>query len=373
MKQKVLKTAIIICMIVSITIAHVIVLASDIVSYAFQDVGKENVEFSSYFVTEQGEELSSIEKAINSEDIKLAVRIKVKEQGYLNGKIELKNENFKFKQEQIEGIEEIKDKEVILKQINSHEILEFQIGLEINILNSVDMQQFNKDNIVVLKGTYTTANQSQKEIEIEQNIPVILTSPYQEGEETNYLDTQIITNKVYKVGEQNKRIIQMQIKSGLQGNGYPIKQTDLEIEAPEGMEEATVLARGTEATNGRDELQSQKEENKLYIQIANPEKDGKINYGKQKTDTIIVTYVYEEGKELTNTEIKVKNRIQIYDQQGTAFEKETSTKIEEEKEEIIAYNIINQAELYKGRLYADEEQSYRSMSKMDIRYPRNSR
>lgn len=371
MKQKVLKTAIIIWMIVSITIAHVIVLASDIVSYAFQDVGKENIEFSSYFVTEQGERLPSIEKPINSEDIALAMKIKVKEQGYLNGKIELKNENFKFKQEEIEGVEEIKDREITLKQINNHETLEFKIGLEISVPNSVDINQFNQDNLIALKGTYTTANQSQKEINVEQNAPITLISPYQEGEETNVLEAQIITNKIYKIGEQNKRIVQMQINSGLQSNGYPVKQTELEIEAPEGVEETAVLARGTEATNGINELQSQKEENKLYIQITNPEKDGKINYGKQKTDTIIVNYVYEEGKELTDTEIKVKNKIQIYDQQGTTFEKETSTKIGEEKEEIIAYNIVNQAELYKGRIYADEEQSYRSMSKIDIRYLRN--
>lgn len=371
MKEKVLRTLIVIWMIVSITIAHVIVLASDIVSYAFQDVGKENIEFSSYFVNEQGEELPSIEKPINSEDVKLAIKIRVKEQGYLNGKIELKNENFKFKQEEIEGVEEIKDREITLKQINAQQSIEFKIGLEIDVPNSIDTNQFNKDNLIALKGTYTTANQSQKEINMEQNLPITLTSSYQEGEEASILDAQIITNKIYKIGEQNKRIVQMQIKSGLQANGYPIKQTDLEIEAPEGMEEATVLARGTEATNGRNELQSQKEENKLQIQIANQEKDGKINYGKQKVDTMIVTYVYEEGKELANTEIKVKNRIQIYDQQGTTFEKEISTKIEEEKEEIIAYNIVNQAELYKGRLYADEEQSYRSMSKIDIRYPRN--
>ena len=327
MKEKVLKTLIVIWMIVSITIAHVIVSASDIVSYAFQDVGKENIEFSGYFVNEQGEELASIEKPINSEDVKLAIKIREKEQGYLNGKIELKNENFKFKQEEIEGVEEIKDREITLKQINAQQSIEFKIGLEIDVPNSVDTNQFNKDNLIALKGTYTTANQSQKEINMEQNLPITLTSPYQESEEASILDAQIITNKIYKIGEQNKRIVQMQIKSGLQANGYPIKQTGLEIEAPEGMEEATVLARGTEATNGENELQANQEENRLQIQIINPEKDGKINYGRQKSDTIIVTFVYEEGKELANTEIKVKNRIQIYDQQGTTLEKEISTKI----------------------------------------------
>lgn len=373
MKEKVLKTFIIICMIASITIAHVMVLASDVVSYAFQDVGKENVEFSSYFVTEQGEQLPSIEKEINSEDIRLSMRIKVKQQGYLNGKIELKNENFKFKQEPIEGVEEIKEREITLKQINSHETLEFQIGLEISVPNSVDVNQFNKDNLVVLKGTCTTANQSQKEIEMEQNIPVILTSPYQEGEEANYLEAQIITNKVYKIGEQNKRIVQMQIQNGLQGDGYPIKQTELEIEAPEGVEDVKVLQRGLLATNGGDELQTQKEENKLQIQITNPIKDEKINYGKQKNDTLILTYVYEEDKDLAQTEIKVKSKVQIYDQQGTTFEAEKIAQIDQEKEEIIAYHIVNQSELYKGKIYASEEENYRSLSKIDIRYPRNRR
>lgn len=370
MKEKILKTVIIIGMILSITLANLIVLASDVISYALYDAGKENIEFKIQYENSQ--------KPINSEDIKIKMQVKVKNQGYFNGKIELGNENLKFKQEEVEGVEKITDKEISLKQLNGGETLNLLIGIKVALPEKIEIGALNQESSFNLKGTYTNALKNKSEVEIQEKAKLELTKP--ELEEESLLEAQIITNKIYKIEEQNKRMIQLQIKSGLNQNGYPIKETTLEIEAPKGVEKAQVIERGTLATNGKEEgknnnqtLHYETEENNLKIQIKNPEEEGKISYQKQKQDTIIVTYIYNEEKQFQEETIKTKSKILIYDQDQTTYKKEIETKIEEEKEEVINYSINNETNIYKGNLYIGQEQDYKSMSKIDIRYPRNRR
>ena len=370
MKEKILKTVIIIGMILSITLANLIVLASDVISYALYDAGKENIEFKIQYENSQ--------KPINSEDIKIKMQVKVKNQGYFNGKIELGNENLKFKQEEVEGVEKITDKEISLKQLNGGETLNLLIGIKVALPEKIEIGALNQESSFNLKGTYTNALKNKSEVEIQEKAKLELTKP--ELEEESLLEAQIITNKIYKIEEQNKRMIQLQIKSGLNQNGYPIKETTLEIEAPKGVEKAQVIERGTLATNGKEEgknsnqtLHYETEGNNLKIQIKNPEEEGKISYQKQKQDTIIVTYIYNEEKQFQEETIKTKSKILIYDQDQTTYKKEIETKIEEEKEEVINYSINNETNIYKGNLYIGQEQDYKSMSKIDIRYPRNRR
>ena len=97
-------------------------------------------------------------------------------------------------------------------------------------------------------------------------------------------------------------------------------------------------------------------------------KDGKIYYGRGKQDKIIVTYVYAEDMQLAG-EIKTKASIQIYDEYGTILEKEVTNAITEESDEIIGYQITNEQNIYKGKMYAKEEQEYKSIASIDIRYP----
>lgn len=370
MKEKILKTVIIIGMILSITLANLIVLASDVISYALYDAGKENIEFKIQYENSQ--------KPINSEDIKIKMQVKVKNQGYFNGKIELGNENLKFKQEEVEGVEKITDKEISLKQLNGGETLNLLIGIKVALPEKIEIGALNQESSFNLKGTYTNALKNKSEVEIQEKAKLELTKP--ELEEESLLEAQIITNKIYKIEEQNKRMIQLQIKSGLNQNGYPIKETTLEIEAPKGVEKAQVIERGTLATNGKEEgknsnqtLHYETEGNNLKIQIKNPEEEGKISYQKQKQDTIIVTYIYNEEKQFQEETIKTKSKILIYDQDQTTYKKEIETQIEEEKEEVINYSINNETNIYKGNLYIGQEQDYKSMSKIDIRYPRNRR
>ena len=375
MKETILKRILKVLIVICILLVYLSLMMSDIVTYASSDTGEENVIFEAYFENENGERINQIEKSINSEDIRLHIKVEVKNEGYLNGQLELRNANFKFKQEEIEGVNEITDNTIALKQINAGETLDIQVGLEVNLQEEVDLANFNQENSIVLTGSYKNAMQKESSIEKENKIKVALTAPYSEEEERVKLDTRIITNKIYNINGENKRIIQIAINSGLEKEGYPIGQTKINIQAPEGAEKVTVQERGTQATNGKDEwendgesLKSEQNENGLNIEINNIQKDGKIYYGREKQDKIIVTYVYAEDMQLEG-EIKTKASIQIYDEYGTILEKEVTNAITEESDEIIGYQIINEQNIYKGKMYAKEEQEYKSITSIDIRYP----
>ena len=375
MKETILKRILKVLIVICILLVYLSLMMSDIVTYASSDTGEENVIFEAYFENENGERVSQIEKSINSEDIRLHIKVEVKNEGYLNGQLELRNANFKFKQEEIEGVNEITDNTIALKQINAGETLDIQVGLEVNLQEEVDLANFNQENSIVLTGSYKNAMQKESSIEKENKIKVALTAPYSEEEEKVKLDTRIITNKIYNINGENKRIIQIAINSGLEKEGFPIGQTKINVQAPEGAEEVTVQERGTQATNGKDEwendgesLKSEQNENGLNIEINNIQKDGKIYYGEGKQDKIIVTYVYAEDMQLAG-EIKTKASIQIYDEYGTILEKEVTNAITEESDEIIGYQITNEQNIYKGKMYAKEEQEYKSITSIDIRYP----
>lgn len=363
MRKKILKIAIIALLIVSIMMTNFLVLATNLVSYAFSEAGQQNVEFVSYFELEDGSRSNEIEKSISADDINLCMEVEVKQEGYLNGQIELKNNNFKFKQQENENIAHMTDNAINLKQINAGQKVKIQVGLEVNLGETIELASFNQENTVTLTGTYQNAMQKEAKIEKETAIKVALTNV-----NSMYLDTQIITNKIYEMNGENKRIVQVAINSGLEEVGYPIKQTNLQLEAPEMPEKIEVLDRGTQATK-ENSMQYQAKDNQLAIQITNPEKEGKVNYGREKTDNLIVTYVYPEEKIIQEQEIKIKSEIQLYDTQETNLTKEVTNKIQEEVEAIIDYQVKNQTELYKGKIYAGVEQNYISSSTIDIRYP----
>ena len=373
MKGKVVNNIIKMVIAIIMLIIYLGLIMADIVTYASSENGEENVIFEAW-LEENGEKVNKIEKKIDSQDIELCMKVKVINEGYLNGKIELKDSNFKFKQKEEEGVSEITDNSIELKQINAGEEKEIKIGLEVSLPQTIDLEKFNKETILDLEGTYKNAKQKESKIEKENKVNIVLTQPYEDNEEKIDLQSKIITNKIYNINGEKKRVVQAQISSKLEREGYPIEQTQIEVEAPEGVEKVEVGERGTAGTNGRSEgnndeesLKINAEKEKVNIEINNKEKDGKIVYKQGKTDNFIITYIYPETVQVEG-EIKAKERVKIYDESESVFEREVSTEIGEEKEEIIGYQITNEKNIYKGKMYAKEEQEYKSMSSIDIRY-----
>ena len=376
MRKKIINTTIILLLIVSLIAVDFITITSNIIAYAIENSGDNNVEFTTYFKDSEGNKTKNIEKAINSEEITLSVNIKVKNNGYLNGKIELTNNNFKFKKQEIDGINEISDNMITLNQINAGEKLEFEIGLQPNLQNKIELNTLNSQNEIKLTGTYVNSEEKEEEITKSENIGITLINPYSEEDQKSTIEAKILTNKNYEINGENKRLLQILVQSGLNGDGYPIKETNLEIKTVEGFEKLHIEDRGTIATNGKEEKENNEKSfnttqngNNININIKNEEEEGKIGYIKQGKDNIIITCVYDGTKELNNEEIEVKSAIELYDKANTKIENKTTAQITEEKDEIIGYEIISNQEIYKGKMYAKEEETYQTTSKIDIRYP----
>lgn len=102
MKKRVYKIILIIAIIMSLTMSNFMFLGMSIISYASNEISSttnhKNVEFSTYFKTNDGEKLSTLEESMSSDNMSLFMKIAVRREGYFNGKIQLSNSNFKFKE-----------------------------------------------------------------------------------------------------------------------------------------------------------------------------------------------------------------------------------------------------------------------------------
>ena len=381
-KEIILKHFLLSLLIIVLLCSHCTMLAVNLTSYALEnEADARNVVFKAYFKAEDNQKTKDIERTINSDDIILFLKVEVKNEGFLNNaEIELKDSNFVFNHEKksFNGIESITDNKISLKQLNSGETLKIKIGLKLKDESTLNTSTFNKSEKVVLNGIYINAKQQEDNVEIEENVKISLVSPYSEDEEKINLNTEVITNKIYDIDGEKKRIVQLSVKSGLIDEGYPIKQTYLQIEAPKNAEKIGILERGTFATNGKKEsdntketLKVGKEQNKVNIQITNPEKDEKINFSKKETDNFILVCVFDEKEDINESEIKTKVLIELYDEQNSIYEKENTNIIENEKDNIVNYEILSQSKIYKGKLYANEVETYKAETRIDIRYPRN--
>ena len=92
MKNKVLKSAIIILLVVVITMADFMLVGKELITYALKNMenstNHENVEFAAYFKTEEGEK-SNIDYEMNSDEMKLYIKVAVENEGCFDGVITL--------------------------------------------------------------------------------------------------------------------------------------------------------------------------------------------------------------------------------------------------------------------------------------------
>lgn len=188
---------------------------------------------------------------------------------------------------------------------------------------------------------------------------------YAENEEQE-LTSEILTNNVYEINGENKRVVQVLIKSGLRENQYPIKATNIEISTLNGIEGINVISRGTFATNGKSEadfnqnnwLYVQKDQ-KVQIEITNEEEEGNINWEKNGQDEFVVTYLLDENAEINNEKIIITATITLYDINQTKKTASTTVAITEEKDGMITTNTsVEESSINKGKIYAKIERNY---------------
>ena len=319
-------------------------LGSGLISYAADEQNDKtnisNVTFEAYFKDNNEQKVYSKETDITSE-LTLYLAIGVKEGTLKNFKIDFENTNFKLK----DGRTKIE-----ATQINATETKEISLPIVAKNDSNFNLGLLNMDNKIKITGKYISNNNEQTDLNTEKTISIKWDSSNlnSKSEGITTLKTEIITNKTYTIGEAQKRLIQVKVKSGIKNNIYPIEKTTITVnplkagEINESQftngtkltaEDVTVSAYSTMATNGKDGSVNfgKVEENKLGAWQYNSEtgattitinntkdENNNVAWAKNAVDEFIVTYIYNEEsvKNAKAFNISAENDIKLYTYTG---------------------------------------------------------
>ena len=368
MNQKILKIIIVLMLVVTLTMANFVLLCADVVTYAADAIiadkstNNKNVEFTAYLKNDKGEKVSNLDAQINAEDLKLYFQISVKQEGLFNGDIALNDANFKFKTDFTDNsISKIEENKIYLNQINAGETKEIEVGIQLLTDSQFDLGLISKENKIVIEGTYKDSTQKDIAISATKTVKINMVSPYANADECINLEQKVITNKVAKYNGEDKRIIQVQIDSGITNNLVPIKSSAIKVQAPKisnKYPEVLVNANKTLATNGKmltqDNWNYNKETGLTTIEINNTAENNKITWTKSRNDQFIITYIFDKDVEINNDKISVSSEINLYENKNTVVNASAETQIsKEEKDSMLTTEISqNESNIYKGKLYS---------------------
>ena len=353
----------------------------------------DNVKFELYFdATNKNNQIS---KDINSENLVLYALVSVQNGGILeNAKLNLTDTNFELKESSDEqnlvigtlkaGEEKTVELPIQVKKDGST----FNLGL-LDMISKITLtgNYTNEDDVININTEkYVQVNWTSEEIE---SIPEEEPKPIE-------LSQELITNKVYKLGETDKRVIQYKISSGITDNRYPIKSTAIELQAPkydattkemlkaeqivEGVnwvapEQVVVTAYSLDASNPNEILNFKQydetaqnnayyvynqSEGKVNINVTNKENENNEIVWSEGKDEFIATYIYPVDVEVTAIESIVDSKIELYDLNNRTLSKEiTNTQtIREDFGNVITFETDANSSIYKSNMYIDQETVY---------------
>lgn len=235
MKSKVLKIGIILTLILSMTMTNFIFVGSSLISYAADGesaTNHKNVEFKAYFKNNEGKEVSTLEKQTNEKaETFLYLRVGVKQEGYFNGEITLKNSNFTLKQTDSNYVSKIENNTIYLNQINVGASEEIKVEIEPIVKENFEIGLLSMTSQIEIKGIYRDSTQKDIEIQATQNATLSLTE--NNTQESVQNEIKAITNKIVEIDGEEKRVIQFSYNLGLKENNYPIEEILAKVTIPE--------------------------------------------------------------------------------------------------------------------------------------------
>ena len=371
--QEIGKKVCAIAILVAMMVCNFFIVGKEAVSYALDTIktNSDNVKFTAYFLNENGEKVSQTEKTILEGEETLYVEIEVKNEGYFNGELSLDSSNIEIDRNHVsELIQEISENgEVKLKQINAGTKAVVELKVKAKQEAEITTKNLQFASKVILSGEYANSKNIEKNKLISIKGETKIELDWISVDEAE-LSLEVLTNKIYKIENEDKRVVQALVTSRIKDNNYPVKRTILEIEGLIGAEKVEVEARSVKATNKNIEFKDNnytynKETGKIEITLenVNPEQ---IDWEKDARDEFLVTYTFGAGTEVEEKTIKVTGNIETYD------EKEVTTVVTgivgEEKDGTVSYGIETEKEVYKGKIQIGEEKEYKTQVNLNINY-----
>ena len=321
----------------------------------------ENVKFEAYLNTNERE----ITAELNSKEQKLNVVVQVQNEGKLeNAILNFENSNFKT---------ENNSQKYNIGTIESGDKKEIEIPIVACKSKSFNLELLNMTSFIKLSGEYIDNNGNSKELETEKQVKIKWTANQISNDDIN-LEQELITNKIYNIDGENKRVLQLAIKTNLLQNVAPVSQEQIEVKIPKieaELEDVKVVAKSTMATNGKAHMEYELKDEKILINVLNnPNEEQNISWQEDAQDELIVTYVYKEEVELTPFISDVKTIVNIYGKEEP-IQKEDAIQINDY--ELVTGSVIDlesklEEDIYKGYMYVNQETNYETTKELFISY-----
>lgn len=346
-------------------------MGSGLISYAADE--QNQITFNAKILDEGEKEVNKTD--ITSE-LNLRLNIAVKEGSLKNIKLNLENCNFKLKDE------------ITIDQINAGENKELNLPIVARNDNKFNLDLLNMESKIKLTGTYSNDNKTEevnkeKTVSVKWNSSNLTSMTEEEIKETKVLSTEIITNKTYTIDGEEKRVIQVKVKSGIKDNIYPIERTLITLEPIQigeiseneefikesdiKAEETSVSAYSTMGTNGKDgsvnfgtveenklgSWQYDSESGKTTILVNNPkDENNNVVWAKNSIDEFVVTYIFknEDIKDAKAIRTEIKSEIKLYTEEGEHTKTASQSITNSEKAMLIELNVQNPTELSKKNI-----------------------
>lgn len=342
----------------------------------------DNVKFNVYLDSNDTNK-REISKDINSEDLIVYVSVSVQDGGYLNNaKINIKDTNFRLKNNV--NLDELK-----LDSMQSDKGITLELPVVAVKNESFNLSLLDMVSQIKLTGEYIDSNGQLVNIDSTKGVKISWNAENITDENNPIkLSQEVITNKVYNIAGTNKRVIQLLVKSGIENNSYPIKNTQIELNAPVLAEiypeKVVVASYDTIATNGKNSMEFgtveegklgqwsyNADEHKTTITVENrADANNNVTWIKNGEDKFVVTYIYDENADTTNFASSISNKVYLYETKNTVLTRQSNiTKTNmQQLENTMALEMLDTTTLYKGNMYLNKDTDYQSKYDLYVSY-----
>ena len=373
-KTKKLNAIIALQIILSMTLYYFVLIGFTAVTYAIDliETNNHNVDFSAYFIDENGEKRDVIESEITTEQY-LYIDVSVKNEGFFKGNIKINNSNFNISNEILSScVSNISNNEIYLNQINAGTIETIKVAIKPLEQNGISLSKFNSRTDIILNGEYYNSRNIENNKGTDINgLTYVEIKWISSSDAIIESSVETITNTVFNLNGEDKRVVQLLVNSKLKNNEYPIQKTEIVVDSYNDIENCNVFARSTDSTNANKIFNSQNykydELNKsLKISVLNDDIDN-ISWIKDTTDIFVITYIIDKNQNISNLISNFNIKLTLYD--GKELNASHIINIDKEINNIISNDIcLKEKEIFKGKIYTGEEREYEISSNVNINF-----
>ena len=348
MKGKILKVLTVLTLITVLTMINFIYVGAGFITLAAESssTNHKNIEFTA---------------ELKDENL-LTLAVTVKNEGYFNGEITLENSNFKLKSTESEYVNKIESNKITLNQINAGATASFDVAIEPVKDDFLDAGLLKVVSDLNLAGIYRDSTEKDINIKATREIKYEYQENNTEENIENGLD--IITNKIFNLNGEEKRVVQISINMGLKENNYPIEEMTANIrlsgeERPEAVTKTNF--------NTMTYFKYNYSDNNISMEFTNkPNEENKILWRKTGCENVILTLVYNKDVDLVGMEIPVEETVKLFN--GKELKTTNTIKItDEEKDGLMQItNTAKESVIYKGKINASLDRSFETETTLKV-------